>query len=135
MGSLVTELQKCTTPKSTCTSDGFWAAGLMSASGTVKRLGTSALSQKFCRGSRCLNEHPKPFVCTADADLVLGWHDGYAVRQRKRKRVEEVFGWMKAVALQRKSRFRGLARVGRMFTFAAAAYNLVRMRNLQIADA
>jgi transposase len=62
-------------------------------------------------------------------------HDGYAVSQRKRKRVEEVFGWMKTVALQRKSRFRGLARVGWMFTFAAAAYNLVRMRNLQAANA
>ena len=57
-------------------------------------------------------------------------HDGYAVSQRKLKCVEEVFGWMKTVALQRKTRFRGLDRVGWMFTFAAAAYNLVRMRNL-----
>jgi transposase len=57
-------------------------------------------------------------------------HEGYAVSQIKRKRVEEVFGWMKTVALQRKTRFRGLERVGWMFTFAAAAYNLVRMRNL-----
>jgi transposase len=62
-------------------------------------------------------------------------HDGYAVSQRKRKRVEEVFGWMKTVALQRKTRFRGQDRVGWMFTFAAAAYNLVRMRNLQAANA
>jgi len=62
-------------------------------------------------------------------------HDGYAVSQRKRKRVEEVFGWMKTVALQRKTRFRGTDRVGWMFTFAAAAYNLVRMRNLQAANA
>jgi transposase len=57
-------------------------------------------------------------------------HEGYAVSQRKRKRVEEVFGWMKTIALQRKTRFRGPDRVGWMFTFAAAAYNLVRMRNL-----
>jgi len=62
-------------------------------------------------------------------------HDGYRISQRKRKRVEEVFGWMKTVALQRKTRFRGLDRVGWMFTFAAAAYNLVRMRNLQAATA
>ncbi len=41
-------------------------------------------------------------------------HDGYAVSQRKRKRVEEVFGWMKTVALQRKTRFRGLARASRL---------------------
>jgi transposase len=57
-------------------------------------------------------------------------HEGYAVSQRKRKRVEEVFGWLKTIALQRKTRFRGADRVGWMFTFAAAAYNLVRMRNL-----
>jgi IS5 family transposase len=62
-------------------------------------------------------------------------HDGYGVSQRKRKRVEEVFGWIKTIALQRKTRFRGLERVGWMFTFAAAAYNLVRMRNLQAAIA
>ncbi len=57
-------------------------------------------------------------------------HEGYAIRQRKRKRVEEVFSWLKTVALQRKTRFRGPERVGWMFTSAAAAYNLVRMRNL-----
>ncbi|MGH9434291.1 MAG: IS5 family transposase [Terriglobia bacterium] len=62
-------------------------------------------------------------------------HEGYEISQRKRKRVEEVFGWMKTVALQRKTRFRGIERVGWMFTFAAAAYNLVRMRNLQAATA
>ncbi|HTP44180.1 MAG TPA: IS5 family transposase [Candidatus Acidoferrum sp.] len=57
-------------------------------------------------------------------------HEGYTVSQRKRKRVEEVFGWLKTVALQRKTRFRGPDRVGWMFTLAAAAYNLIRMRNL-----
>ena len=50
------------------------------------------------------------------------WHEGYAVSQRKRKRVEEVFGWVKTVALQRKTRFRGVERTGWMFTLAAAAY-------------
>lgn len=62
-------------------------------------------------------------------------HNGYAVSQRKRKRVEEVFGWLKTIALQRKTRFRGPDRVGWMFTFAAAAYNLVRMRNLMAQTA
>jgi hypothetical protein len=62
-------------------------------------------------------------------------HEGYAVSQRKRKRVEEVFGWLKTIALQRKTRFRGPDRVGWMFTFAAAAYNLVRMRNLMAQTA
>jgi transposase len=62
-------------------------------------------------------------------------HEGYATSLRKRKRVEEVFGWLKTVALQRKTRFLGPERTGWMFTFAAAAYNLVRMRNLQNANA
>jgi len=60
-------------------------------------------------------------------------HEGYGVSQRKRKRVEEVFGWIKTIALQRQTRFRGMERVAWMFTFAAAAYNLVRMRNLQLS--
>jgi transposase len=57
-------------------------------------------------------------------------HAGYQVSQKKRKRIEEVFGWMKGIGLLRKLRHRGLERVGWMFTFAAAAYNLVRIRNL-----
>ena len=57
-------------------------------------------------------------------------HPGYEVSQRIRKRVEEVFGWMKTVALMRKTRHRGTDRVGWVFTFTAAAYNLVRIRNL-----
>ncbi len=57
-------------------------------------------------------------------------HAGYALGQRKRKRVEEIFGWIKTVGLMRKTRHRGLARVGWMFTFTAAVYNLVRIRNL-----
>ena len=62
-------------------------------------------------------------------------HPGYAISQRKRKRVEEIFGWLKTVAGLRKTRHRGLARVGWMFCFALAAYNLVRMRNLLPAPA
>jgi transposase len=57
-------------------------------------------------------------------------HAGYALSQRKRKRIEECFGWLKTVALLRKLRHRGIFKVGWIFTFAAAAYNLVRMRKL-----
>ena len=57
-------------------------------------------------------------------------HPGYAVSQRIRKRIEEAFGWIKTVAGQDKTRFRGVARVGFAFTFAAAAYNLVRLPKL-----
>lgn len=57
-------------------------------------------------------------------------HPGYTVSQQKRKRVEEIFGWLKTVGLLRKVKLRGVQRVGWLFTFAAAVYNLVRMRNL-----
>jgi transposase len=57
-------------------------------------------------------------------------HGGYTVSLRIRKRIEESFGWIKTIAGQRKTRFRGLERVGWAFTFAAAAYNLVRLPRL-----
>ena len=57
-------------------------------------------------------------------------HEGYEVSQKKRKRIEECFGWLKTIALMRKVRHRGIEKVGWVFTFAAAAYNLVRMRKL-----
>jgi transposase len=57
-------------------------------------------------------------------------HAGYDVSQRVRKRIEEVFGWMKTVGGLRKLHHRGGARVNWQFLFAAAAYNLVRMRTL-----
>lgn len=57
-------------------------------------------------------------------------HAGYAVSQHKRKRVEEIFGWLKTIGLQRQTRFRGTARVAWMFVFATAAYNLVRLTRL-----
>jgi transposase len=57
-------------------------------------------------------------------------HTSYAISQKKRKRIEECFGWLKDIALLRKLKHRGLFKVGWIFTFAAAAYNLVRLRNL-----
>lgn len=55
---------------------------------------------------------------------------GYAVSQRIHKRIEEAFGWIKVVAGQDKTKFRGRDRVGWVFTFCAAAYNLVRLPKL-----
>ncbi len=57
-------------------------------------------------------------------------HAGYTASLRIRKRIEEVFGWMKTVGLLRKTRHRGTERVGWMFTFVVAAYNLVRLPKL-----
>jgi transposase len=60
-------------------------------------------------------------------------HRGYAISQRRRKRVEEAFGWMKTIGLLRKLRHRGGPKVDWIFRFAAAAYNLIRIRNLVYA--
>ena len=62
-------------------------------------------------------------------------HAGYAASQRIRKRIEAGFGWIKTVAGQRKTKFRGRERVGWAFIFAAAAYNLVRLPKLVEAPA
>ena len=62
-------------------------------------------------------------------------HEGYGVSQRKRKRIEECFGWLKTIALLRKVRHRGLGKVDWVFVFACAAYNLVPLRNLAVQPA
>jgi IS5 family transposase len=57
-------------------------------------------------------------------------HPGYAASQRIRKRIEEGFGWMKTIAGLKKTKYRGIERVGWSFTIAAAAYNLIRLPKL-----
>jgi transposase len=87
--------------------------------------------------AECRHMHVTPHVAqnTARAggsaiDARTTRHAGYAVSQKKRKRIEECFGWLKDIALLRKLKHRGLFKVGWIFTFAAAAYNLVRLRKL-----
>jgi len=91
-------------------------------------------TQNFVQHLRDLNITPHVAQNTSNRSSAIDGrttrHAGYALSQRKRKRVEEIFGWIKTVGLMRKTRHRGLARVGWMFTFTAAAYNLVRIRNL-----
>jgi IS5 family transposase len=62
-------------------------------------------------------------------------HPGYAVSQRLRKRVEEIFGWMKTVGGFRRTRYRGLDCTGLAGYLVATAYNLVRMAKLLLAQA
>ena len=59
-------------------------------------------------------------------------HPGYAPSQRIRKRVEEIFGWMKTVGGFRRTRYRGLDRTGLAGYLVATAYNLVRMAKLML---
>lgn len=87
--------------------------------------------------SECRNLKVTPHVAQNDKrpggsaiDARTARHAGYRISQLKRKRIEESFGWLKTIALMRKVRHRGIFKVGWVFTFAAAAYNLVRMRNL-----
>jgi transposase len=62
-------------------------------------------------------------------------HAGYALSQQKRKRVEQSFGWMKMIGMLRKVKLRGREKVGWLFTFVGAAYNLVRLQPLRTAEA
>jgi Transposase DDE domain len=57
-------------------------------------------------------------------------HASYVHSQQQRRHSEKIFAWLKQVGGQRRTRFRGRQRVGWMFQFAAAAYNLVRLKNL-----
>ncbi len=57
-------------------------------------------------------------------------HSGYAVSQKKRKLIEEVFGWLKTVGPMRRPHFRGRKRMNWWFKFSVAVYNLVRIRNI-----
>jgi len=52
------------------------------------------------------------------------WHAGYRISQKRRKRIEECFGWLKTIALMRKLRHRGTLKVDWIFAFACAAYNV-----------
>jgi transposase len=88
--------------------------------------------------AECRNMNATPHVAqkrNSAIDARTTRHAGYVISQQRRKRVEEIFGWMKTVGGMRKLRHRGLQLVGWMFTFAAAAYNLVRIRNLATAVA
>jgi len=92
-------------------------------------------TKEFVRKLRELNltPHVAQNVCRnrhSAIDKRTTGHAGYDISQKRRKRIEEVFGWMKTIGLMRQTRHRGKERVGWMFTFAAAAYNLVRIRNL-----
>lgn len=57
-------------------------------------------------------------------------HEGYQISQRKRKRIEEIFGWVKTIGLMRRPMVRGCEKIDWVFTFSLAVYDLVRIKNL-----
>jgi len=82
---------------------------------------------------RCVTPHLASKMKGSAIDGRTTRHGGYAASQRKRKLVEEVFGWGKTIAGLAKVKVRGLPRVRFTFTFAMAAYNLIRMPTLLAA--
>ena len=99
--------------------------------------GDKAYDQRGCvAGLRYLRATPHVAQYTATGhrtsaiDGRTTRHPGYAISQRKRKLVEQAFGWMKTIGGLRKLRHRGGALVEWIFTFTAAAYNIVRLRRL-----
>ncbi len=82
---------------------------------------------------KCVTPHVAAKIKGSAIDGRTTRHEGYKVSQRKRKLVEEAFGWGKTIAGMAKVKVRGLARVRFKFTFAMAAYNLIRMTRLLAA--
>jgi Transposase DDE domain len=80
---------------------------------------------------RAFNLHAVGILPTVDGRVTR--HAGYRASQRIRKRIEEAFGWSKEIGAMRRTRFRGLARVGLAFGFTAAAYNLIQLPKLLAA--
>ena len=110
-----------------------------------QRTGVSAASVGADKGyhqaqfvSGCRQRQIRPHVAEMKGRKVEGLdgrttrHRGFAVSQRKRKRVEEIFGWMKTVGGLRRSRFIGVERTGLWAYFVGAAYNLVRFVRLAL---
>ncbi len=93
-------------------------------------------TKDFVMELREINVTPHVAQNTSRASAVDGRttrHPGYAISQCVRKRIEEGFGWMKTIAGLRKTKYRGLEKVGWAFTLGAAAYNLVRLPKLMAA--
>lgn len=82
-----------------------------------------------CRGLK-VTPHVAQKVKTSAIDGRTTRHEGYRISQRVRKRVEEVFGWLKTIGCMGKLHHRGCERIDAVFTFATAAYNLIRIRNV-----
>jgi len=77
-----------------------------------------------------------PHIAMKDTSILDGRttrHPGYAISQKIRKRVEEIFGWIKTIALFRKLRYIGEEKIAWYFTLGLSVFNLVRMRSLGIA--
>jgi transposase len=93
-------------------------------------------NEDFCNNLRkkkvtphiAMNKHARKHSSAIDGRTTR--HPGYEISQRKRKRVEEIFGWLKGFSIIRRPHFRGLDRIEYLFKFAVSVYNILRIRNL-----
>ena len=124
--------------KATGTAEREAALGMLGAVAGDKRVTVGADkaydTHHFVEQTRAMNVTPHVTQNTKGRSSALDArttrHEGYAVSLRCRARIEEIFGWLKTVGGQRKTRYRGEALVGWMFDLSLAAYNLIRMRKL-----
>jgi transposase len=113
------------------------AAEMVYELGGTKRLTLGADKGYYAEGFvRCLREmNVTPHIAQKEIGKALDKrttrHKGYEISQRKRKRVEEIFGWAKTIGLIRKAKMRGLEKIGWLFTMSIAVYDLIRMRNME----
>jgi transposase len=89
---------------------------------------TEGLREMNIASHAAQNIHSRRHTSSVDGRTTR--HEGYEVSLRKRKRIEEIFGWLKTIGLMRRPMVRGLSKVGWMFSFGLAVYNLVRINNL-----
>ena len=91
-------------------------------------------AEDFVNELRSMNATPRVAQNTSGRSSAIDGrttqHTGYAISQSIRKRIEEAIGWIKTVAGQERTKFRGCERVGWAFALAAAAYNLARLPKL-----
>lgn len=96
-------------------------------------------TKEFVAGVRQLDGTPHVAQNTSNRrsaiDKRTTRHTGYAMSQNRRPAIESIFGWMKNVGPFRKTRIRGVERIDWMFKLTAAAYNMVRLRNLEAESA
>jgi transposase len=94
--------------------------------------------QQFVEAARAVNITPHVTQLKHKRSNIDGRttrHEGYQISLHKRRGIEQIFGWLKNVGLQRKVRHRGRASVSFGFQLALAAYNMVRLRNLAVQPA
>jgi transposase len=123
---------------------GEWEAAIeMLEAATKGRGGTAGADAgydcaRFVTGAREIHITPHVTQHTKRPSLIDGRttrHEGYQVSLKKRKQIEQIFGWLKRTGGMRKLRHRGRPLVQWMFTLALSAYNLVRLRTITLRAA